>query len=150
MTSALPPGQQDAGAATTASTPATSPVGIPRIGLTPVLPKRPAPPAASTHRSSTLLVDAAPHRLRRIEDLLDVALGSVPSGGLVAYATCSPHRAETADVVAGVRDRVELLDAPALIPEIPGAAAATDPRFVQLWPHRHGTDAMFLALMRKR
>ena len=58
--------------------------------------------------------------------------------------------AETADVVAGVRDRVELLDAPALIPEIPGAAAATDPRFVQLWPHRHGTDAMFLALMRKR
>lgn len=84
------------------------------------------------------------------KDLLDVALGSVPSGGLVAYATCSPHRAETADVVAGVRDRVELLDAPALIPEIPGAAAATDPRFVQLWPHRHGTDAMFLALMRKR
>jgi 16S rRNA (cytosine967-C5)-methyltransferase len=22
--------------------------------------------------------------------------------------------------------------------------------YVQLWPHRHGTDAMFLALLRKR
>ncbi|WP_316670875.1 transcription antitermination factor NusB [uncultured Propionibacterium sp.] len=84
------------------------------------------------------------------QDLLDVALGSVPDGGLIAYVTCSPHRAETADVVASVEDRVELLDAPSLIPEVPDTAAATDPRFVQLWPHRHGTDAMFLALMRRR
>ena len=27
---------------------------------------------------------------------------------------------------------------------------ACDGRTVQLWPHRHGTDAMFIALVRKR
>ena len=72
----------------------------------------------------------------------------------MAYVTCSPHQAETAAVVAGFADRVEVLDAPALLDRVtripvPDAAAATDPRFVQLWPHRHGTDAMFLALLRK-
>lgn len=86
--------------------------------------------------------------------LLDHALDSLVSGGVLAYVTCSPHPAETAAVVAGFADRVEVLDAPALLDRVtripvPDAAAATDPRFVQLWPHRHGTDAMFLALLRK-
>lgn len=86
--------------------------------------------------------------------LLDHALDSVVAGGVLAYVTCSPHPAETAAVVAGVADRVEVLDAPAILDRVartpvPGAAAATDPRYVQLWPHRHGTDAMFLALLRK-
>jgi 16S rRNA (cytosine967-C5)-methyltransferase len=41
---------------------------------------------------------------------------------------------------------VTVLDAPALLPEVPDTALG---RFVQLWPHRHGTDAMFLALLRR-
>jgi len=84
--------------------------------------------------------------------LLATALESVAPGGVVAYVTCSPHRHETADVVAEVvagRDDVEILDAPALLSEVADAVASTDPRFVQLWPHRHGTDAMFLALLRR-
>ncbi len=83
-------------------------------------------------------------------DLLRTALASVPSGGVVAYATCSPHRAETHDVVVEIAAQTgaEILDAPALLPEVPGCSAATDPRFIQLWPQRHGTDAMFLALLR--
>jgi len=107
MTSALPPGQQDAGAATTASTPATSPVGIPRIGLTPVLPKRPAPSTASTHRSSTLLVDAAPHRLRRNEDLLDIALIIVGAASMLILAAYAHET--TTGVTLDVRNALAVL-----------------------------------------
>ena len=41
---------------------------------------------------------------------------------------------------------VTVLDAAAYLPEVPDAAVGN---FVQLWPHRHGTDAMFLALLRR-
>ena len=83
--------------------------------------------------------------------LLDSAITSAAPGGVVAYVTCSPHRAETSAVVNTVADeRVEILDAAAFLPEVPEARALTDERFVQLWPHRHGTDAMFLALLRRR
>ena len=36
--------------------------------------------------------------------------------------------------------------------EVPGlrrADAGPDLRFAQFWPHRHGTDAIFLALLRQ-
>lgn len=84
--------------------------------------------------------------------LLGSALDSAAPGGVVAYVTCSPHPAETAEVVAAVlaeRGDVRVLDAPAHLPGVPDAASAGDARFVQLWPHRHGTDAMFLALLRR-
>jgi 16S rRNA (cytosine967-C5)-methyltransferase len=84
-------------------------------------------------------------------ELLGAALDSVRPGGVVAYVTCSPHLAETRDVVTAVaqgRDDVTILDAPAVLPEVPGLRSV-DPRFVQFWPHRHGTDAIFLALLRR-
>lgn len=84
--------------------------------------------------------------------LLDTALDAATPGGVVAYVTCSPHRHETHDVVSTVLHRrrdAELLDAPSFLPEVPTTAALSDPRYVQLWPHRHGTDAMFLALLHK-
>jgi 16S rRNA (cytosine967-C5)-methyltransferase len=84
-------------------------------------------------------------------ELLNAAIDSVRPGGVVAYVTCSPHLAETRDVVTAVarsRDDVTILDAPALLPEVP-ALRASDPRFAQFWPHRHGTDAIFLALLRR-
>jgi len=82
-------------------------------------------------------------------ELLDAAIDSVRPGGVVAYVTCSPHLAETRDVVTAVaqrRDDVTILDAPAVLPEVP-ALRSSDPRFAQFWPHRHGTDAIFLALL---
>jgi 16S rRNA (cytosine967-C5)-methyltransferase len=86
--------------------------------------------------------------------LLAAALGSAAPGGVVAYVTCSPHVAETRDVVTGViasRDDVQVLDAPALLPEVPGLRCpGSNPEFAQFWPHRHGTDAIFLALLRRR
>ena len=81
--------------------------------------------------------------------LLDAAIDSVRPGGVVAYVTCSPHLAETRDVVtdvAGRRGDVTILDAPAVLAEVPGLRAS-DPRFAQFWPHRHGTDAIFLAVL---
>ena len=85
--------------------------------------------------------------------LLATALDSAAPGGVVAYVTCSPHVAETRDVVTDVlagRDDVEVLDAPAVLPEVPGLRCP-DPHgaFAQFWPHRHGTDAIFLALLRR-
>ncbi|OLO60324.1 hypothetical protein BKH23_09100 [Actinomyces oris] len=68
-------------AASAASTPSarsaestsTSPVGIPVIGVTPMAEPTPTPgPTAPC--STTLLVDTTAHRLRRTEDLLDLAL----------------------------------------------------------------------------
>ena len=79
-------------------------------------------------------------------DLLDAAIESVRPGGVVAYVTCSPHLAETRDVVTAVADLrgdVTILDAPAVLADVPGLRAS-DPRFAQFWPHRHGTDAIFL------
>jgi 16S rRNA (cytosine967-C5)-methyltransferase len=81
--------------------------------------------------------------------LLTRALDVVRVGGVVAYATCSPHRGETAEVVDAVRaDRptVEVIDAAAVLPQLSDASAGSS---LQLWPHRHGTDAMFVALLRR-
>jgi 16S rRNA (cytosine967-C5)-methyltransferase len=83
--------------------------------------------------------------------LLASALDSVRPGGVVLYATCSPVLAETADVVTAVlasRADAELEDAAALLPGVPDCAGPLPGTF-QLWPHRHQTDAMFGALLRR-
>lgn len=81
--------------------------------------------------------------------LLHSALDATMTGGVVAYVTCSPHRAETREVVEAVvetRSDLELLTASEYLPEVPHAQLDD---FVQLWPHRHHTDAMFGALIRR-
>lgn len=83
------------------------------------------------------------------EALLHQALDLCRPGGVVAYVTCSPHRAETGDVVDAVladRDDARREAAAPLLPEVSDAALGDD---VQLWPHRHGTDAMYLAVLRR-
>lgn len=91
-------------------------------------------------------------------DLLTEALRLVRPGGVVVYSTCSPHPAETTEVIAAVLDAAHG----------PGGVEATqldarpftsgdvfDPEtlgpgpHVQLWPHRQDTDAMFLAVLRR-
>jgi len=72
---------------------------------------------------------------------------------VIAYVTCSPHAGETRAVVADVlrgRTDVTVLDAPAVLAEVPDLACpAPDGKYAQFWPHRHGTDAIFLALLRR-
>ena len=84
--------------------------------------------------------------------LVESALDLVRPGGVVLYATCSPVLAETSGVISSVlqtRADAVLEDATALLPGVPDLAGPM-PGTVQLWPHRHGTDAMFMALLRKR
>ncbi|MEU9330214.1 transcription antitermination factor NusB [Streptomyces canus] len=81
--------------------------------------------------------------------LLSTALDSVRVGGVVGYATCSPHLAETRAVVEDVLKQwpsAELVDARPLFPGVPELGEGPD---VQLWPHVHGTDAMYLAVIRR-
>jgi 16S rRNA (cytosine967-C5)-methyltransferase len=91
-------------------------------------------------------------------DLFASALAALAPGGTLAYVTCSPHTAETRGIVESGLKRwnknggatIDILDAPAAIQAI--AVAPLDlgaDSFAQLWPHRHGTDAMFVALLRK-
>ncbi|WP_433325441.1 RsmB/NOP family class I SAM-dependent RNA methyltransferase [Spirillospora sp. CA-294931] len=86
--------------------------------------------------------------------LLGKALESVRPGGVLAYVTCSPHLAETRVVVDDAlrgRDDVDRLDAPSVLASIaPELTGLGEGPFAQFWPHRHGTDAMFLALLRRR
>lgn len=81
-------------------------------------------------------------------ELLDSAVKLVRPGGVVVYSTCSPHLAETTTIVAqAVRKHgLEELDAQNVLGDIPDASVG---HAVQLWPHRHGTDAMFIAVLRK-
>lgn len=87
-------------------------------------------------------------------DLLRSALEAVAPGGVVGYATCSPHLAETTFVVRDVlkkRPDVEIVDARDLFVDPDGEVLPDlgDGPFVQLWPHVHGTDGMFFALLRR-
>jgi 16S rRNA (cytosine967-C5)-methyltransferase len=79
-------------------------------------------------------------------ELLRAAAGHVRVGGLVGYVTCSPHLAETIGVVGRPPDSLELVDARPFLPGVPDLG---DGPTVQLWPHRQGTDGMFLALLRR-
>jgi 16S rRNA (cytosine967-C5)-methyltransferase len=86
--------------------------------------------------------------------LLASALDAVAPGGVVAYVTCSPHVAETRFVVSDVvkkRADVEVVDARPLFTDAAGqpVGGLGDGPYVQLWPHVHGSDAMFFALLRK-
>lgn len=93
-------------------------------------------------------------------ELLTRAIELTAPGGVVAYTTCSPHHGETIDIVTQVLTAsgtdVEVLDAPSILAKVTGQDAAAfasakigTGQAVQLWPHVHGTDGMFLALLRR-
>ncbi len=67
-------------------------------------------------------------------ELLDHAIASTRPGGVIVYATCSPVVAETPGVVYAV---------------LTGRGDARLAATRQLWPHRDGTDAMFIATIRR-
>jgi 16S rRNA (cytosine967-C5)-methyltransferase len=86
-------------------------------------------------------------------ELLAAAVALTRPGGVVLYATCSPHLAETTGVVADAlrRHPVSALDTrPLFDPVTEGHGQGPSGNWVQLWPHRHGTDAMFAAALRRK
>lgn len=97
------------------------------------------------------------------ERLLQAALTALRPGGIVTYATCSPHLSETTAVVTRAREAAasrglasEVLHLPALLPQVAGvrnagdlAASAHGRPYLQMWPDVHGTDAMFVSVIRR-
>lgn len=87
-------------------------------------------------------------------ELLESALNLVRPGGVVVYSTCSPDLRETREIVdaavaqhgEGAALRIEELDARQLLPNMGNVGSELS---AQLWPHRHGTDAMFFAVLRR-
>jgi 16S rRNA (cytosine967-C5)-methyltransferase len=102
-------------------------------------------PEARWRRQASDAADLA--KLQR--ELVLSAIKLTRPGGIVAYVVCSPHLSETEGVVSDVvrRTEVEVLDARPYFPDMPDLG---DGPSVQLWPHRHGTDGMFCALLRVR
>jgi 16S rRNA (cytosine967-C5)-methyltransferase len=87
-------------------------------------------------------------------NLLDAAIAALKPGGVLAYVTCSPHLAETKVIVEGAvkkwGEAIERIDTPAVLDTITRERLDLgEASHAQLWPHRHGTDAMFIQLLRK-
>ena len=86
--------------------------------------------------------------------LLSAALDLVKPGGIVAYVTCSPVIRETTGVISAVldgRSDVVALDSSPILDSIAREPVARARRgtAVQLWSHRHGTDAMFVQILQR-
>jgi 16S rRNA (cytosine967-C5)-methyltransferase len=88
-----------------------------------------------------------PQLVKLQRELLASAIRLTRPGGAVLYATCSPHLAETVGVVADAlrRHPVTAIDTRTLFDPVDDLG---DGPYVQLWPHRHGTDAMFAACLK--
>ena len=85
--------------------------------------------------------------------LLDSAWQHTAPGGLIVYVTCSPVSAETTGHMTWLQENyaVTLLDTPAILEKIVTTPLTGHRRgqAVQLWPHRHNTDAMFIQAIQR-
>lgn len=81
-------------------------------------------------------------------ELLASAVRLTRPGGVIVYSTCSPDVRETRGIVDKqlALGQVEELDAHEFVGAMEDVGAHPS---VQMWPHRHGTDAMFFAVLRK-
>ena len=86
-------------------------------------------------------------------ELITSAWALLKPGGVLAYVTCSPHPAETTaqvDWFMRANQDALLLDANCVLLQLnPHLDVRKGRKTAQLWPHRNGTDAMFLALIQK-
>ncbi|MGA1402527.1 MAG: transcription antitermination factor NusB [Candidatus Nanopelagicaceae bacterium] len=78
-------------------------------------------------------------------ELLESATRLLSPGGIIAYVTCSSHQAETKFQIRS------FLKQHSNFTRIPVNDHRADiDGDLQLWPHRDGTDAMFLSLLRSK
>ena len=83
-------------------------------------------------------------------ELIDSAIQALNPGGILGYATCSPHLAETTIQIADVKKKHSDLTQVSVEEYLPeNLKEATRDGAMSLWTHKHGTDAMYLALFRK-
>ena len=84
-------------------------------------------------------------------ELIEAAIPVLNPEGILGYATCSPHLAETTVQVLDILKKhpeLEQVNVEAYLPA--NLKDATRSGSLSLWTHKHGTDAMFLALFRKK
>jgi 16S rRNA (cytosine967-C5)-methyltransferase len=84
-------------------------------------------------------------------ELSDAAISVLNPGGVFGYATCSPHFSETSgEVLRILKDHPDLeqIEIAQYLPA--NLQGAVRDKSLSLWTSKHGTDAMFLALFRKR
>ncbi len=131
---------------------------LPERGFDRVLVDAPCTGLGALRRRPESRWRRTPEDLRSVtalqRELLAAAVRAARPGGLVGYVTCSPHVAETTACVADTRRdcgvATELIDATQVLDEVAeNAVELPAGPMAQLWPHRHGTDAMFVALLRR-
>lgn len=83
-------------------------------------------------------------------ELVASAIDALNPGGVLGYATCSPHLAETSIQIADIKKKYSELQQISVDEYLPVSLHdATRDGAMSLWTHIHGTDAMYLALFRK-
>ena len=83
-------------------------------------------------------------------ELVDSAIDALNPGGVLGYATCSPHLAETSIQIADIKKKHSELQQISVDEYLPASLHdATRDGAMSLWTHKHGTDAMYLALFRR-
>ena len=83
-------------------------------------------------------------------ELLAKAATLVKSGGVIGYATCSPHIAETDAIVNDFLKQHPDFELQDISPVLPQLNLPTDTKTLRLNPMIHETDGMYLALLTKR
>jgi 16S rRNA (cytosine967-C5)-methyltransferase len=83
-------------------------------------------------------------------ELIQSAISALNVGGVLGYATCSPHLAETSIQVADIKKKFSNVEQIAVGPLLPqNLQGGVREEAMSLWTHRSGTDAMYLALFKK-
>lgn len=84
-------------------------------------------------------------------ELIEAAIPVLNPEAILGYATCSPHLAETTVQVLDILKKHPELEHVNVETYLPANLKdATRSGSLSLWTHKHGTDAMFLALFRKK
>ena len=89
------------------------------------------------------------HYSEKQREILSFNAQFVKSGGRLVYATCSMFRQENDDVVhsfLGQHPEFHLIPPADLLQSL---GVSMDEDFVRLYPHRHGTDGFFIAVMER-
>ena len=83
-------------------------------------------------------------------ELIDSGIQALKVGGVLGYATCSPHLAETTIQVADLKRKHSNMEQVDIHPYLPSNLVNSEREdAMALWTHRTGTDAMYLALFKK-
>ena len=84
-------------------------------------------------------------------ELIESAVRALKVGGVLGYATCSPHLAETSIQVSDLKKKHLTMEQLDISPYLPtNLENSVRDMAMSLWTHRSDTDAMYLALFKKK